>query len=675
MDSSRLEQRVTVGLRVFAATALALAGFHSGNNPDTLGHLAQGRQIAELGHIPSTDTWSLLHAGRPWLNYEWLSDLLYYALYAGVGYDGLIALKCALLGSAGWMLTGLAGRLGGSRAAALGALALVAAIPAMRFRLSDRPHVFGMFLAAVYVTVLAGLVSAPAEPSTRARAYRVGLLAVLHVLWVNLHGSHLLGVLITAAFAVFAPREARRPLLALLGLEALASCISPWGPRILTDALGHVFDPRYRELVSEWRAWAADNPPWLLVYPLGSSLVLTLLGPRLFRGGPATRAGLTVVLVLGIECFRSIRFVGECVLIGAPWIGVGLAPLLERRSSRGFSGTVVGAAAVLAAFAVWKSNQLPPFLGFGHGLIYSDLPRGPGVLLARAARPPRVFAAMHQSWPLMWEAPHARFVIDGRVPFYGPEHVNAIGVAFGDTAVFDAIARRADLNAVVLKHTLRSEQKLLAHLSARPGWNLVLIDDDYALYVRNDLATASGYRTLSTLEPSYQPRWIFAATTARRAAIARELATLADVPTARSFVNFVRAGLDLAPFARDGGHSGLRMPADAADWSVFRRAEARLRALSPDAHDLAAVAALHAVVLATLCEPERAEEVLARSAEFHLEPSRETTLAGQEIAIRRGERAAVRQLVDAGLRMPEGRGDTWLLALRDATEHPPACPP
>ena len=126
---------------------------------------------------------------------------------------------------------------------------------------------------------------------------------------------------------------------------------------------------------------------------------------------------------------------------------------------------------------------------------------------------------------------------------------------------------------------------------------------------------------------------------------------------------------------RTRAHRGLRVPSDAAGWSVFRRADARLRTLPDVARDIPAVAALHAIVLATLCEPDRADDALARSVAFHPEPSRETTLAAQEIAIRRGGREGVRELVEAGLRMPEGRDDPWLLALREATLRTPACPP
>jgi hypothetical protein len=446
-------------------------------------------------------------------------------------------------------------------------------------------------------------------------------------------------------------------------------------PRILLDAIRHLVDPRFRELVSEWNAWGSGGPLLLLVYPLGSALLLALLLPGLGRTGPVARAALATTLLLGVACIRSIRFVGEFLLLAAPWLGVGLTPHLARLSTRAFLTLTLSTAAALAVFVPWQASQLPPYQNIGHGLVYDDLPHGPGLLLARAARPPRVFAAMQHSWPLMWFTPRARFFIDGRIPFYGAEHTETAARAFQDRAVFEAVLRRADIDAVVLKHTLRGEQSLLADLAARPGWSLALIDDAYALYVRDDLAQTSEFPRISALVPSYDPRWILDAPAARRTAFAREIKAMQRVPSARGYTAFVGAVLRLASFARDGARGGLRVPDDAAGWASFQRADALLRAAPDAARHLPSIAALHALVLATLCDLDRADEALARSGAFHTEPSRETTLAGQEIALRRGERDAVRQLVEAGLRMPEGHGDPWLLALLEATTRAPACPP
>ena len=68
--------------------SLALAGLFPINNPDAFGHLAQGRQIEQLGHVPARDTFSFWQPQPAlWHNYEWLSDWLTYRVYAFGGPD------------------------------------------------------------------------------------------------------------------------------------------------------------------------------------------------------------------------------------------------------------------------------------------------------------------------------------------------------------------------------------------------------------------------------------------------------------------------------------------------------------------------------------------------------------------------------------------------------------
>lgn len=674
MSDPTLSRRFGRVFQWLAAGALALAGLFPGNNPDTLGHLAQGRQIVQLGRVPSFDTWSLLPGPRVWHNYEWLSDVVYYALYSTVGYDGLIALKCVLLVATALLLLAFARRLGGERAVVLGALALVAAIPAVRFRLSDRPHVFGLFLAAAYLALLARLLDLDETASKRTRIAHVALIGGLHVLWVNLHGSHLLGVAITGAFAVLCTRATRPYLLALLGVEAAASCISPYGPSIVIDALEHVFDSRYRTVVSEWAPWDANSPPWLHLGPALHGALLALVAPRLWRSRPSARASLGVALLLGVASFRSIRFVADFVLLSVPLVGAGYAGWLSAIEARRFRIVSAGSLGALALLVPWGASGLPPYLGLGHGLSYADLPHGPGALLARAARPPRVFGALQHSWALMWEAPNARFFVDGRVPFYGPEHVQRASDAYVDDSVFEEVLRENDINAVVLKHTLGGEQHRIASMRARGGWSLALVDDAFALYVRDDLSTASRYPRLTTLRPGYDAGWVLGATPSEQAAIRAELQETPGVASDRGYRHWVWALLALAPLARDGDRGGLRPAEGPNDWTRYRAAAGLLAATPAAARDLPTVAALEALVRATLCDFEGADEALARSTSFVTQPGRETVLAEQELALRRGQREGVRAFVEAGLAMPEGHDDPWLRGLEAELSRPPRCP-
>jgi hypothetical protein len=175
----------------FACSALALSGLFPVNNPDTFGHLAQGRQIAQLGHVPARDTFSFWQP-QPvlWHNYEWLSDWLSYRLYQLGGPDALLVAKCVLLALAGALIVRLAQLLGGARAAAWCALLLVLAIPASRFRFTERPHLVTLPFAATYLIGFCYLARAWGAGTRRGDVAWIAGIGLVHLAWVNLHGSH-----------------------------------------------------------------------------------------------------------------------------------------------------------------------------------------------------------------------------------------------------------------------------------------------------------------------------------------------------------------------------------------------------------------------------------------------------------------------------------------------------
>jgi hypothetical protein len=668
------ERTLAGALRWLAAAALALAGLFPGNNPDTFGHLAQGRQIVELGYVPPVDTWSLLPGPpRPWHNYEWLSDLLFYGLYRGFGYDGLLGFKCALLLVTAWVLLSFARRLGGERAVLLGGLSIIAAIPVVRVRLSDRPHVLGLCLAAFYLVLLSRLVDTPASAPARRRWWPVAALFGLHILWVNIHGSHLLGIAITSAFAVLSPLGNRGLLWSTLALQALASCISPYGPAILFDALEHVLDPRYRHLITEWSPWAEDDPPWMQLGPAIHGALLTLVAPKLVRVSASARATLALALLLGIASFRSIRFVAEFLLLTSPLLGAGYAQLLARANAKRFLAGCSVALAALCFLVPWGAAAMPPFDPIGHGISYADRPHGPGMLLNTSKRAPRVFASIELSWYLMWEAPRARFFMDGRVPFYGPEHMQRAVMAYTDPSVLEQILREDQIDSVVLRHTMRRDHELIPSFQHRSGWSLALVDDAFAVFARDDLSRAANFPRFEVLHPGLEPEWILGADDARRAQITQELRELERFPTADGYRHWALVLLELAPLARPGKLAGFRWPRDAADMQRYRRVSALMARAAPGVGDVPLFGSLRAVVEATLCHFEAAEEALARATR-EVAPGREAVLASLEIALRRGQREQVVSFVEAARSLPEGRDDAWLAQLEQGLAHPPSCP-
>lgn len=660
-----------------AAIAVAVAGLYRGNNPDTFGHLAQGRQIARLGHVPPLDTWSLLPGpARPWHNYEWLSDLGTWVLYDRFGSGAVTLCKCMLLAIAVLALSRTAALVAGPRAVLCTSLALVSTLPAIRTRLSDRPHILGICLAALSLMLLTQLALAADKREARARcAAIVASLFALHLLWVNTHGSHLLGLAIAGSFLALGTHGARAWVAAVVGLALLASCISPYGPAITFDAIDHVVDARYRNLVSEWQPWQDHDPAWLQLGPVLHGAALALLLPRLLRSSPLLRPTLPIALLLAGACFRSIRFLAEFMLLTAPLIGTGVASMLATRDSKVFGKTSAVAALLLVGLVPWGIRQLPPHQGIGLGISYAGTPRAAGELLAKHAPAPRVFAAMQDSWFTMFAAPQSRFVIDGRVPFYGPDYVTRVGQAFASERAFDSLTRELDVNVVIAGHAAAGEQQLDAYVARAQAYGLVMIEDLQATYARDgalDPAYTRENPPLRVLRPGYDIGWLLALDGSQHEALTGELARLARHTGTSGYRGWVQGLLALAPLKRGGPSDGFRWPRSPSEWRRYQYARPLIAEADRRAPDVPVVAAMHAAISAVFCDFEAAEGAVERA--MKEQASRQPLLVAQEIALRRGRVDQVRKVLRAVHAAPQSAGDPWLHELSEGLKRPPSCP-
>jgi hypothetical protein len=673
--------RTASGLRIasgFAALGLALAGLMPVSNYDTFGHLAAGRQIAQLGVVPRLDTFSFFRdTPQPWTNYEWLSDLVFWGAYAAGGFDALLALKLVALALAAALLVRLAWQSSGDASASACAALLVAAIPAIRFRLSERPHVLGILLASIYLLGLSRVASASADRRPRLRAWGwVAGLAGAHLIWVNLHGSNLLGLAMTAialALSIRAPAAARR-LAVLLALQLLASCVSPYGPAILIDSVRHVLDPQFRALVLEWAPWDERCPLWWLLAPVVQTVLLAAVAVPLIRRGRRGAALLAVALLLAVMAFRSIRFMAEFMILSAPVVAIGLASLPRVRALPWKPAT----AAVFAAastFAVLGSAFLVHPTRPGHGLSTTLVPAVSAEVLAAEAPGARILASVEDSWFLMFALPRARFLVDGRVPFYGAAHVRRIAEALGDPALLRRLIDEFGVDAVVVRHVDASHQAFLNTMRELPGWRLVLVEDRYATYLR-ELPERRGLlarRALTALEPSYEPGFVLGEA-ADTVAVRRELGLIPRRPNTTAYRAWVQGLLALRPLAVAGGRGGLRPAATAAERHALAAARRDLDLAGRRLPDVPTIAVHQAMAAVAACDLEAAGAILDR-VESSDGGFRETLLVRQEIALRQGRVDEVRDFVERARRLAGAGVDPWVEALATELGRPRPCNP
>jgi hypothetical protein len=213
------------GLLIFSVAIFAVRrAFLS--DPDTYWHIATAKWMLAERALPRHEIFSHTAAGQPWVNIEWLAQIILFSIYDWFGWRGLVLL-CGLVIALTFVLLYalLAREL--RPTVALGSAALSFTFASGHFL--ARPHLLTFPIIVVWTAFLARASDENRRPSL--------WLLPLMVLWANLHGGFTLGLLLAAGFGleatIAAPSAERRRVaiewLSFLVGALLAACVTPYG--------------------------------------------------------------------------------------------------------------------------------------------------------------------------------------------------------------------------------------------------------------------------------------------------------------------------------------------------------------------------------------------------------------------------------------------------------------
>jgi hypothetical protein len=220
------------------------------SDPDSYSHIAVGRWIMAHGAVPRNDLFSFSMLGAPWITFEWLSQVIYAAVYALSGWDGVVALAAAAVALAAGLLTHFLLR---ELSLKLTLLMVVAAMALSAPHLLARPHVLVMPVMVAWAAAMVRCMDRHAPPPYWALP--------LLVLWANLHGSVILALgLIGPAVleALVDEKRARWPLVVMRwlpfsALAVVACCLTPYGPEPLLVPFKTLGLGEGLQWIGEWR--------------------------------------------------------------------------------------------------------------------------------------------------------------------------------------------------------------------------------------------------------------------------------------------------------------------------------------------------------------------------------------------------------------------------------------
>jgi hypothetical protein len=375
---------------VYALIVLWLAPFEL--VPDSWLMLVAGREVAQHG-LPAHDHLVVLAGGRRWIDQQWLAQLVYYGLVrAGGTALAVTALAAVLTGTLA--LAAAAARAAGASARSIVVVAAVAIVAApSTLQLRAQSLAIPLFVALLWLL----------RSDARAPSRRLALLAPILVLWANLHGSVVVGVLLVWLYAasVVRRRPARAALVALAAPLALLA--TPYGLATAGYYARTLGGSNLAHYVEEWQPVTWTNGKPFLAFAVA---VLWLVARHGRKATVFEQLVVVAMLLLSLEAVRNVVWFAAAAVVVAPAALDGLwsSALPAGRAPR----PVVVVARATALAAVLAAAATPAFGAGRVERLWDDR------AAAAAARPGgTVFTSDRYSDWLLWRNP----ALAGRVLF------------------------------------------------------------------------------------------------------------------------------------------------------------------------------------------------------------------------------------------------------------------
>jgi hypothetical protein len=447
-------------------------------DPDIWWHLANARVLAVAHHFVRADIFSFTVIGQQWINWEWLSELVYWFSYRAFGLRGIYLIAWLALCANALFVYWRGFWSSRHRGAALWAAGLAFFL----MTVSSGPRCINI----AYLAMSAEM--AILEAAQRGHKRLLWLLPPLFCLWVNLHGIWFIGIALMCLYIVCGlfqfkmgvfeqealSRSDRNHLLAVLGVTVAALLVNPDGWRLLWNPLDMMFNQKLNiGVVGEWQPLHVDSPLGIFaVLAIGLMILANCM-----RGRKWTVFEMAIVFFAWFAALDHMRFTFLAAVL--------TTPMLARDIERSFIAepdngkTIPAMNALIAAGAV--------------GLILYMIP-SQAVLEKKAAEafPLHIIASIQPSWRTFnvdhvggrMDFDSKPCFIDSRFEIF--EHRGVLQDYIGITNLHGSIAL---LEKYRIDHALIQEDTPVAFLLHRtPGWSVQMNekteDGDYLLFAR-----------------------------------------------------------------------------------------------------------------------------------------------------------------------------------------------
>lgn len=372
-------------------------------DPDFGWHLKLGELISRQG-IPSTDPFSYTMPSFPFVDHEWLTNIIFYDLYQNVGMAVMALLFAAIALLA--LLVVKPQNEGSAFALAPFLLACAVLLPF----LGVRPQVETWALTAVLLKVVT---------DDRLWVKWRWFLPVYFVLWANLHGGFVLGLVIlifVSALKSLVQRKIFTSDLVVVLSSILVTLLNPYGFNLWKEVWQQLSDNNLRSAIMEWIPlflgldWAllAFMPlavlSGILIYRYRSKLTLTQISLYVFL----MLAGLSSRRHTPLWVLTALPLTIQT--LGFFYKEIGNIKFAQERFNKAYKVFLIAAFFFLALEAFFyvgdlKKRQEKNFY-----------PQQAVQFLKQRSRSGRIFSSYHWGGYLIWKLPEQKVFVDGRMP-------------------------------------------------------------------------------------------------------------------------------------------------------------------------------------------------------------------------------------------------------------------
>ena len=462
---------------------------------DLARHLRHGQWILEHGAVIRQDPFSLTHAGRPFVGFEYGSQVVYALVHRAAGLAGVTALAVVLIALSSALVARFLLRRGvDPMLAFLGAL-LAGVVAQIHY--AARPHL----VTFVFTILLLELLERPRRPPW-------WIFGLFFVTWTNLHGGALFGLVLVGLYLTAAVVEGLNPdrwhkawgrmrsfgLILLVGTAALF--VTPYwtdGPAHLV----HFFGDRYlREQTAEF---FSPNFHWAGLKPFLAVLLGTVLAFGWSRDRVPLASLLVITATLGFALLAQ-RNVSLFAYTGLPLLLLsldqhwkrlpdprGLRAAFARGAAHAPDWPWIALGALLLALVAANGGRIRRV----QALHDRFDPRAFPVALVERARAEglegRYFHEFTWGGYLLYAWPGQPIFIDGGTDFFGGDHLRTFLRIRSMSPGW-----RDSLRAYDIDHALLAVGTPLAHELARePDWGLTGCDGTAVLLSRGAVHTGA----------------------------------------------------------------------------------------------------------------------------------------------------------------------------------------